>query len=309
MPLEMNRKLFLARILVIGLLQAFLANHASGAEPSPSSRSAKVPQRIVSLAPSMTEALFALGAGDRIVGVTTFCDYPPQALQIPKIGSFVTPSIEAVLGRRPDLVVGVPEGTDHEKVKQMETLGLRVSVFPVSSVGAIFSSIRLLAQVVGRDEAGAKLLRRMQNQMDSVRRYLDNSRRRRVLLVVGYRPLVAAGSKTFIGELLSLAGGENIAGAAQQSWPILSAETIVARAPEVIIEAGMGSEREAQRLRWQDLSSLPAVKEGRIYSYPSDKILRPGPRIGEALEELARLIHPECFARTSSKREGGCEGP
>ena len=111
------------------------------------------------------------------MGVTTFCDYPPQALQIPKIGSFVNPSIEAVLGRQPDLVVGVPEGTDYEKVKQMEALGLRVSVFPVSSVGAILNSIRLLAQVVGREEAGAKLLRRMQNQMDSVRRYLDGSRR------------------------------------------------------------------------------------------------------------------------------------
>ncbi|MGH9895050.1 MAG: ABC transporter substrate-binding protein [bacterium] len=250
-----------------------------------------------------------MGAGDRLVGVTTFCDYPPEALRIPKIGSYVNPSIEAVLAQRPDLIVGVPEGTDPERLKGMETLGLRVLVFPVSSIGAITDSIRSLAHVVGEKEAGTKLLERMQKQFHSVQRSLEGARRRRVLLVVGYRPLVAASSKSYIGELLSLAGGDNIAGPASQSWPILSPETIVARAPEVIIEAGMGSEREAQKRRWQDLSSLPAVKEGRIYSYPSDKILRPGPRIGEALEELARLIHPECFARAASGRGRNCEAP
>jgi iron complex transport system substrate-binding protein len=256
----------------------------------------------------MTETLFALGVGHRLVGVTTFCDYPTEALRIQKIGTYTNPSIEAVLALRPDLVVAAPEGTDQEKIKRLETLGLKVAVLPVSSAGTIFESIRLLARIVHREEAGTKLLLGMQHQIDSVRRNLKGVRPRRVLLVVGYRPLVAAGSRTHIGELLSLAGGENITGETQQSWPILSAETIVARAPEVIIEAGMGSERDAEKNRWQDLSSLPAVKEGRIYPYPSDKILRPGPRIGEALEELARLIHPECFVRGPAGRERSCEG-
>jgi iron complex transport system substrate-binding protein len=129
--------------------------------------------------------------------------------------------------------------------------------------------------------------------------------------VVGVHPVIAVGGKNFIDELIALAGGENIAGNAAQPWLNLPDEVVVAKAPQVIIEAGMGSEREKSK-RWGDLKSVPAVQEGRIYSYPSDKILRPGPRFGEALADLARLIHPECFVNsTSGKRDerSQCERP
>jgi iron complex transport system substrate-binding protein len=127
-----------------------------------------------------------------------------------------------------------------------------------------------------------------------------------VLLLVGFRPLIAVGRKNFIDELITLAGGENIAGGASQPWLNIPEEFVVAKAPQVIIEAGMGSERDDSHKRWRDLASIPAVKQGRVYSYPSDKILRPGPRVGEALEDIARLIHPECFAGRS-REENRCE--
>ena len=293
-------------IWVLSLAVLFLPGEVLGKDPSSSTPSMTVPQRIVSLAPSVTETLFALGVGDRLVGVTTYCDYPPQARLVPKIGSFVSPSVEAVLAKQPDLVVGVRE-TDREKIKRMERMGLRVVVISVSSLKDTFESIHFLAGIVGREEAGEKLGSQLQGQIDRIRARIAGAKRRRVLMLVGQRPMVAVGKGTFIDELLTLAGGENIAGVAPQPWPHLPTEYVVAKAPQVIIEGGMGSERGAPGKNWADLGSIPAVRDGRIYSYASDKILRPGPRVGEALEEIARLIHPECFVKDG--KESGCEGP
>ena len=293
-------------IWVLSLAVLFLPGEVLGKDPSSSTPSMAAPQRIVSLAPSVTETLFALGVGDRLVGVTTYCDYPPQARLVPKIGSFVSPSVEAVLAKQPDLVVGVRE-TDREKIKRMERMGLRVVVISVASLKETFRSIHSLAGIVGREEAGEKLLSQLQGQIDRIRARIAGAKRRRVLMLVGQRPMVAVGKGTFIDELLTLAGGENIAGAAPQPWPHLPMDYVVAKAPQVIIEGGMGSEREAPGKNWADLGSIPAVRDGRIYSYASDKILRPGPRVGEALEEIARLIHPECFVKDG--KESGCEGP
>jgi iron complex transport system substrate-binding protein len=287
---------------LLSFIALFLPGAVFGKDPSATTP----PQRIVSLAPSVTETLFALGVGDRLVGVTAFCDYPPQARLVPKIGSFVSPSVEAVLAKQPDLVVGVRE-TDREKIKRMERMGLRVVVISVTGLKDTFKSIGLLAGIVGRQEAGKQLLSRLREQIDRVRATIAGAERRRVLMLVGQRPMVAVGRGTYIDELLTLAGGENIAGATLQLWPHLPTEYVVAKAPQVIIEGGMGSERETPGKDWADLSSIPAVREGRIYSYASDKILRPGPRVGEALEEIARLIHPECFAK--GEKERTCAGP
>ena len=273
-------------------------DEASAKDPSPTRAS---PQRIVSLTPSVTETLFALGVGDRLVGVTTYCDYPAQARRLPKIGNFSNPSVEAVLAKQPDLVVGVSQGANHETIRHMERLGLRVLLMSVSSLSDIFNSISLLSREVGRQQAGEKLKSLIQGSIDRVTERIAGTKRRRVLMVVGLRPLVAVGGGTYIDELLTLAGGENIAAVTSLPWPHLSREYVIAKAPQVIIEGGMGSEHDAPGKRWGDLSSIPAVKENRVYSYLSDKILRPGPRIGEALEELARLIHPERFVPPHEK--------
>jgi iron complex transport system substrate-binding protein len=269
-----------------------------------------VPQKVVSLAPSVTETLFALGFGDRLVGVTTSCDYPAEARTIPKIGGFMSPSLETIVAKRPDVVIGVSSATDPAKAREMERLGLKVTLISLASVSDIFSSIKSIARLLGNPQAGEKLVRKMILQMDHVKNRVAPATRRSTLLLVGLRPLIAVGGKNFIDELITLAGGKNIAGDAAQPWLNLPDEYVVAKAPQVIIEAGMGSERDQAAKHWADLKSIPAVQQRRIYRYPSDKILRPGPRIGEGLEEIARLLHPECFAdsKGGTVKGGKCEG-
>ncbi len=297
--------LLLATRLAIALLPLFpsIGRPDAGA---PSGASAPIPKKVVSLAPSVTETIFALGLGDRLVGVTTYCDYPPAAKRLPKIGSFTNPSLEAIVAKQPDLVIGVRGATDPAKAREMKALGLGVELLSVTSLADILDSMTTIARLLGAPDAGKELTGRINSQIQNVKKRLRYVTLRSVLLVVGIRPLVAVGQKNFIDELITLAAGRNIAGSASQPWLNLPEEFVVAERPEVIIEAGMGSERDESHKRWQDLASIPAVQQGHVYSYGSDKILRPGPRVGEALEELARLIHPECFA-SRSHEENRCE--
>ena len=268
------------------------------------------PQRVVSLAPSVTETLFALGFGNRVVGVTTYCDYPPEARRLPKIGGFTNPSVEAIVATRPDLVIGISDSSHPVKTKELEQLGIKVALISVGSLDEILNSFKSVARMLGRPEAGDKLAQKITRQFEEVKKRVAPAPRRSTLLAVGLRPLVAVGGENFIDELITLAGGENIAGHAAQPWLNLPDEYVIAKAPQVIIQAGMGSERGTSAKYWSDLKSIPAVKEGRVYSYPSDKILRPGPRVGEGLEEIARLVHPECFleSKPGLNRRSGCEG-
>jgi iron complex transport system substrate-binding protein len=300
-----------ARLVSVSLLllSCFVIDAGAAQEPARITNPRAIPHRIVSLAPSVTEILFALGFGDRLVGVTTYCDYPVEARRLPKVGAFMKPSLEAIMGKKPDLVIGVDGGTDRLQAREMERLGLNVALISVAGLNDILHSIKSVARLLGREEAGEGLARKIDAQIQEVKKRVGQAPVRSVLMVVGIRPLVAVGRKNFIDELITLAGGKNIAGDASQPWLNLPEEYVVAKAPQVIIEAGMGSEREGSNKRWDDLRSVPAVREGRVYAYPSDKILRPGPRVGEALAELAPIIHPECFANTSRgkrREESGC---
>lgn len=281
------------KITGLCLLAASLADRGAGAQAP----GALYPQRVVSLAPSVTEMLFALGFGDRLVGVTSACDYPESARKIDRIGAFMSPSSEAIFAKRPDLVIGVRGGIEPAKARELERLGLRLAQVRLSSIDDILRALETVARWLGNAAAGATAARAIARQVEQVKQRVAAAPRRSTLLIVGMRPLIAAGGNNFIDELIALAGGENIAGSALRPWVHLPDEVVVAKAPHVIIQAGMGSESGASAGSWRDLQSIPAVREGRIYTFHSDKILRPGPRIGEGLEELARLIHPECFAR------------
>jgi iron complex transport system substrate-binding protein len=291
------KRILTAYFFVLSVLVSDCARIFAGEPPTP--------QRIVSLAPSVTETLFALGFGDRLVGVTTSCDYPAEALKIPKIGGFMSPSLETIAAKRPDVVIGVSSATDPAKAREMERLGLKVTMISLASVNDLLNSIKSIARLLGNPQAGEKLVRRITWQMDQVKERVAPAPRRSTLLLVGIRPLIAVGGKNFIDELITIAGGKNIAGDAAQPWLNLPDEYVVTKAPQVIIEAGMGSERDQAAKHWADLKSIPAVQQGRVYRYPSDKILRPGPRIGEGLEEIARLVHPECFAESQRGLDKG----
>jgi iron complex transport system substrate-binding protein len=271
---------------------------------TPARGGAAAPQRIVSLAPSVTETVFALGFGSRLVGVTNHCDYPPAARKIPQVGGFMNPSVEVILAKRPDLVIGVTGATDPAKARELERLGLRVILLSLSNVREILNAIRYIGAILGDAAAGENLAAKITAHVNRIHLQVAGAPARSTLLVVGLRPLVTVGSRNYIDELITLAGGTNIAGDAAQPWLNLPDEFVLAKAPEVIIEARMGSERGSRGKNWADLKSIPAVREGRVHSYPSDKILRPGPRIGEALEEIARLVHPECFEPTGKAPAG-----
>jgi cobalamin transport system substrate-binding protein len=263
-------------------------------------------ERIVSLAPSVTEILFALGVGDRVVGVSTYCDYPPAAVGIDRIGTFLAPNVELILSKRPDLVIGVPSPGNRKPVEMLEELGLRIVIVEPERVDAILSAIRTIAAAVGVGKAGEELVSSIEGQMKSIAARLEGAQRPKVLMVVGRRPLVAVGKGTYQDELIELAHGTNIAAQTGERWPNLGIEFVLEQAPDVIIDAGMGSEemdRESGVAFWRSYPSLPAVREDRIYGYQAYELLRPGPRVPETFETVARYIHPERFPETQPRGE------
>jgi iron complex transport system substrate-binding protein len=255
------------------------------------------PKYIVSLAPSVTETLFALGAGEQLVGICTFCDFPHEVERIDRIGSYIAPNVEAIVAKAPDVVIGVPPNSP-EAVAALRRAGLRVVIVQVDTLEQIEAAMRTIAHEAGRDAQGETLLAELQQRMAAVRTRLEGAPPRRVLMVVGQNPLIAVGNGIFLNELITQAHGVNIAADTNQQWPRFSLEVAVAKQPDVIIDGSMGSEEkdEAQLLGvWQNFPELPAVRNGRLYGRRSYTLLRPGPRLAEGFEEIARLIHPERF--------------
>ncbi len=257
------------------------------------------PERIISLAPSVTEMLFALGIGERVIGVSTYCDYPPEAARIERVGTFLQPNVERILARRPDLVIAVPSPGNRAPVERLQELGLTVLVVNPERIAEIIAGIRTIADATGVPEAGAQLIARIEAELDAVERRLAGAADVRTLLLVGRAPLVAAGPGTYQDELITRAHGRNIAAGTGRTWPTISLEFVVAQAPEVIIDAGMGSEEAQDRASvlafWEPFPTIPAVRDKRIHGYRAYELLRPGPRVAQTLETVARFLHPERF--------------
>jgi iron complex transport system substrate-binding protein len=256
-------------------------------------------RRIISTAPSLTETLFAIGAGDRVVGVTTFCEYPEAALALPKIGGFADASVESILALRPDLVVMV-EGRRSlaEQLSQFDIPGL---VVDPSDLSGILDTIRRLADAAGTREQGEALASRIEAELAAARTAVAD-RKRRVLLLVGRNPgsltaLYAVGATSFLGELLEHAGGENILADSSAAYPKVSLEQVLARDPDVIIElAGMERGDPARHLRdalalWGRYPNLKAVKSGAIVVLAEDRLLQPGPQVADTVWRLAEALH------------------
>lgn len=256
------------------------------------------PKRIVSLAPSVTEVLFAIGAGERVVGVSSHSDFPEQARTLPRVGSFLLPNVESVVSVRPDLVIAVPSPGNRDAVRAMERMGIPVLVVGVDSLVETERAIVRIGECVGAAPRAHQVVDRMRREIESVERRLAGAPTRRVLVVVGRDPLVAAGPLTFVGELVKLAHGQNVAPPGSR-WPTLGPEWVIAADPEVVIDTSMGSEAAGAGAVpaqvWAPLRSLRAARQGRIVSRSLDRLLRPGPRLARGVRELAQLIHPERF--------------
>jgi iron complex transport system substrate-binding protein len=278
----------LARPLGV-LLAAALPIGAAAAAPPP-------PMRIVSLAPAVTETLFALGEGDAVVGVSQYCDYPAAAARLPKVGTFLTPNVEAIAALSPGLIIGPGLSSSRREVRMLEAMGYPTLTVDDNSLDGIEQSITLIGARTGKEEAARRLLGAIQAHIEQVHARLEETKPRTVVMLVGHQPMVAVGRGTFLDDLLHLAGGDNIADLAAQGWPRLSIEYIIAMRPEVILDGAMGSDANTQAGFWARYPTIPAVRDHRVFGYPQDPMLHPGPRVWQSLEILARLIHPEAFA-------------
>lgn len=260
-------------------------------------RAAPAPaMRVISLAPSVTETIFALGAGSAVVGVSSYCDYPPEVAKIQRVGTFLTPSIETIVALRPDVIIGVPSPGNEGPVKMLQSFGFRVVIVQSDTIQQTRDSIGAIAHALDRDAAGQRLVQELDARLTAVHERLRDAPPRRALMVVGQQPLIAVGTGIFQDELIRMAGGINVAAVTGVAWPHLNLEAVIAWAPEVIIDTSMGTEEHAHVLDfWKQFPSLPAVRERRLYAYRSYQLLRPGPRLPEALETIARSIHPERF--------------
>jgi len=263
-------------------------------------RSVRIPQtvrRIVSLAPSLTETVYALGLQDHLVGDTEFCDYPPDAQKKTKVGGAINPSLEQIAALHPDLVL-VTKGLNRlETVHALDNLGIPSYATDPHTVNDIIASSKKLADLLGVPESGASVAAEMEHQLAALRQRLASSPAKRVLFVVWHQPLISVGRHTFIADALRHAGAVSIVDA-EQDWPQVSLEEAARLQPDYLVFAASHSEASPPGL--EALSTLPgwrimdAVGNHR-YAVISDAVNRPAPRIVSAIEELARQLHPDAF--------------
>jgi iron complex transport system substrate-binding protein len=254
------------------------------------------PHRIVSLVPSVSETLFAIGAQDLVAGVTDFCDYPPAARRKPSVGGMVAPSLETIVTLKPDLVVATTAGNREETFVQIERLKIPVYLVNPESAAGVLDLITRLGALTGHDGAAARLAASLDGRIKAVAARVAPLPRPRLLYVVWPDPLIVPGRGALVSELLVLAGADSVTADAREAYPRYSLEAAVARAPEVIILARHGSgQGPLAREKWERFGSLPAIKAGRLYAADGNLLHRYGPRMVDGLELLARLIHPEAF--------------
>jgi iron complex transport system substrate-binding protein len=262
-------------------------------------RLAAPPARIVSLVPSATEIIFALGADDRLVGRTDFCDYPAAVSAKPSVGGMVNPDLETLVALRPDLVIVTDEGNREETVRQLARLGIPTYLVHASRIAQTVDLIRRIGVLTGREAAVAAVSGAMLRRVEAVRRAVAPFPRPRVLYVLWPEPLIVPGRSSMLTELIEIAGGASITAGDGDAYPRFSLEAVVARAPEVIILAdhstGASTAGRPAPEQWRRLSSVPAIRAGRLHSADLSILHRYGPRVPDGLETLARIIHPEAF--------------
>ncbi len=262
---------------------------------------AALPQRIVALSPGNTEIVFALGLEDKLAGVTEFCDYPPEASEKPQVGGFNTVDIERVVAIQPDLILASDIHKD-EALPRLEGLGLTVLAVSPENLDEVLDAITLIGRCTGAREQASQLTAGMQQRIESVTSRtagLADDENPRVFYIVWHDPLMTVGSETIIHQLITLAGGSNIAGDISDDYPTLDMEAVIEADPQIIIagsDMGEGASLPYQfALTEERFSLLSARADNRIYEIETDLVGRPGPRIVDGLEDFAELLHPELF--------------
>lgn len=256
----------------------------------PTAAKAQAPARIVSLAPSVTEALYDLGLGDHVIAVSTYCNYPPQVKQKPVVGGMTNPSLEIIAAMKPDLVILSDDGNPQQAEERLKKFGIRTYVFHAKKLSELPGGIRLLGKALG---IAGQANRRAERIEKSLRRYKHTLARRtplKVLFIVQPEPLMVAGTNTAIDDVFKLLGLQNVAAGSLLPYPRFSLEEVVRQAPDVIFVAeAHGVVASDTRRLLKKLDRLAAVRQGRVY-YLGDSLLRLGPRIPEGIAEMAGYL-------------------
>jgi iron complex transport system substrate-binding protein len=259
------------------------------------------PQRIISLAPSNTEILFAIGAGDQVVGITTYCNYPPEAQDREQIGGFSakTISVEKIVALEPDLVFSVGE-IQRPAIEALEQVDITVVALDPNDFDEVYATIELMGRLTGHEQEAAQIVADMKARVAAVRERvatIPEEERLTVFWETYDEPLMTVGAASFTHQLIELAGGVNIFADLTETYPQVNAEEVVKRNPAVIMGAdSMGdkltTELVGQRPGW---GQVQAVQDGRIHLFNGDMVSRTGPRLAQVLEEMARALYPDVF--------------
>jgi iron complex transport system substrate-binding protein len=289
----------LARSASVILAIALAAARPHAAPP----QGAAGPRRVVSVIPATTEMLFAMGAGDRLVGIGSFDSFPPETGRLPRVGGLLDPDTERILALKPDLVIVY--NTQTELKTRLDRAQVPYFAYEHRALPDVMETVRALGARLGLSSSAERLASEMENALADVRRAVQGRGRPRALLVFGrdsgtLRAVAASGGYGFLADLLDVAGSENVFADVKQQSVQASTEMILARRPDVIIELRYGDDQRAFNIErelapWQTLASVPAVRSRRLHLLVGNEFVVPGPRIVNAARRLARTLHPEAF--------------
>ncbi len=256
-------------------------------------------QRIVSTTPSITETLFAMGLGPRVVGDTIFCRYPAEAIKLPKIGSLLKPDVESIVALHPDLVV-IEKKYSNTLVEQLKGLHIRCALFESTNLDTIYEGAREIGKAAGAETAAEELVRHMQSTLQNIKQQTAPLPRPRVVFLVGHEGgrlegLIAGAAGSYFSDLIAITGGTDIFADSKAPYARISLEEILSRNPDVILElSGEDQTKQEEVVRlWKEHPSIKAVQKNKVYALPPGPFLMPGPRAVEAAHILVHLLHPE----------------
>jgi iron complex transport system substrate-binding protein len=257
-----------------------------------------IPNRVVALAPSVTEIIFALGRQNRLVGATRFSDHPEAANKLPKVGSYIHLDVERIVALQPDLCIGIKDGNPLAVVKQLDQIGIPVYAINPIDLKTVMQSVSAIGMLMNAEQEARRIVTGMQTRIDQIGTQVATSEKRpKVFFQIGISPIVSVGTATFIHELIVMAGGTNVS-AGSTPYPRYSKEQVIDLAPDVIVISSMARKAifEKVKAEWQQWPVIPAVTHDAVHIAPTNLFDRPTPRLVDGLELLARLIHPELFS-------------